>query len=154
MTIPMRQANSEDAEALTALVQAAYEPWIKVIGQKPGPMLADYAQLIADHWVGIRSDAAGLIEAMVLIEQADAMLLDNIAVRPDMQGQGRGKALVAWAEIIAKDAGFSCLRLYAHEKMAANVALYERLGFTITKRVTEKGLNRIYMEKWLGRRDL
>lgn len=151
MSHPLRKAQPADAAAVTALVQAAYAPWIEVIGTPPGPMLDDYAQLITQDWVGIRSDAQGLTEVLVLIEQAGAMLLDNIAVRPDLQGQGIGRRLIAHAETIARDAGFHRMRLYAHEKMTSNIALYHRCGYTITHRVTERGLNRVYMEKSLAR---
>nr|WP_255599387.1 GNAT family N-acetyltransferase [Hasllibacter sp. MH4015] len=143
----MRRAGPEDADAVAALVDAAYRPWIDVMGMTPGPMLDDYAARIAQDWVGLRDDAQGLAEVMVLIETDDALLLDNLAIRPDLQGQGRGKGLLDVAEAVARDRGFTRLRLYAHEKMAANIAFYSRHGFAITHRVTEHGLRRVYMEK-------
>ena len=84
---------------------------------------------------------------LVLIPQADAMLLDNIAVARSAQGRGHGKRLMAWAEDQARAAGLPRMRLYTHEKMAANIALYARAGYVEIARVTERGLNRVYMEK-------
>ncbi len=149
MTIPLRKARPEDATAIAALVDAAYAPWVEIIGQKPGPMLDDYAAVIADHWVSVREDEKGIFELQVVILQEDAVLIDNIAVRPDMQGKGIGRRAIEGIEIAARIDGYKLLRLYAHEKMTANIALYERLGFSITKRVRERGLNRVYMEKAL-----
>lgn len=149
MTFPGRKALPADAPAVTALVHAAYAPWVAVIGAIPGPMLCDYAQMIADHFVTVREDDAGLRQVSVLILQDDAVLIDNIAVRPDLQGKGLGPMMIEMAEINARMYGFPKTRLYVHEKMTRNIALYERLGYVITKRVTEHGLCRVYMEKAL-----
>lgn len=149
MTIPGRKARPEDAPAITALVHATYAPWVDVIGKTPGPMLTDYAQMIADHFVTVREDDAGLREVSVLIRQDDAVLIDNIAVRADLQGRGIGRMMIESAEINARMYGFPRTRLYVHEKMERNIAFYQRLGYVITKRVTEQGLNRVYMEKEL-----
>lgn len=153
MTIPTRKARPEDAAAITALVHAAYTPWIAVIGAVPGPMRDDYSKLIETEWVGVSEDAVGIFKVMVLIGQGDALLIDNMAVRPDLQGKGWGRRMLDDADLIAREAGFLRLRLYTHEKMASNIALYERHGYTITRRVTERGLNRVYMEKALDQRD-
>jgi ribosomal protein S18 acetylase RimI-like enzyme len=75
------------------------------------------------------------------------MLLDNIAVSPDGQGLGLGRALLAYAEQSARDGGFSAIRLYTHEKMTRNQAIYARAGYVETRRVEERGLRRVYMEK-------
>jgi hypothetical protein len=37
--------------------------------------------------------------------------------------------------------------------MTSNIALYQRTGYEITHRITERGLNRVYMEKRLPDRD-
>jgi GNAT superfamily N-acetyltransferase len=81
------------------------------------------------------------------------MLLDNVAVERAAQGRGHGRRLMAWAEDRAREQGLPKMRLYTHEKMASNIARYTRAGYRETERVTERGLNRVYMEKPLGRRD-
>ena len=50
---------------------------------------------------------------------------------------------------MASQRGFSVLRLYTHVLMTENIALYVRLGFVETARVTEKGFERVYTEKAL-----
>ena len=150
MTIPMRKARPKDADAITALVHAAYTPWVEIIGATPGPMLDDYGQRIAQDWVAVTEDHHGLRTVLILIDQGDALLIDNLAVRPDLQGKGQGRRLLEAAEVNGRMSGFKCTRLYAHEKMTANISLYERTGYAITHRVIEHGLNRIYMEKALA----
>jgi ribosomal protein S18 acetylase RimI-like enzyme len=83
------------------------------------------------------------------VPQPDHLLLDNIAVRPDQQGQGLGRRLIAFAEDEARRLAFAELRLYTHEKMVENIALYTRLGFAETGRGHQAGYDRVFMTKRL-----
>ena len=76
-----------------------------------------------------------------------ALLLDNVAVAPSAQGKGHGQALVAFAEAEAQRRRLREVRLYTNVLMAENLALYGRLGFRETGRVSEKGYERVYMAK-------
>jgi GNAT superfamily N-acetyltransferase len=144
----IRPARPEDRTAVEAIVDAAYTVYIDRIGKPPGPMLDDYAQLIADGMVSVLEDAGGTIAAIiVLVPQPDHLLLDNIAVRPDQQGQGLGRRLIAFAEDEARRLGFAELRLYTHERMIENIALYTRLGFAETGRGQQAGYDRVFMRK-------
>jgi len=125
----IRRAIPADREAVEAIVAAAYSLYIERIGKPPGPMLDDYASLIAEGAVSISEAADGEIAAIiVLLPKPDHLLLDNIAVRPDRQAQGLGRRLIEFAETEARRLGYSELRLYTHEKMTENIALYLRLG--------------------------
>ena len=75
------------------------------------------------------------------------MLLDNVAVHPDRQGEGLGRQLMEFAENEARKQGYSSLELYTHESMTENIGLYEYLGYTETDRRTESGYRRVYMRK-------
>lgn len=142
-----RLATLEDLPAIEAIVEAAYAGYIPRIGRKPGPMLDDYAALVADRHVHVL-DIDGVVQAiLVLIPQPDAMLLDNVAVAPARKGTGLGRVLLAFAEHMARQAGYRAIRLYTHEAMVENIALYTRLGFAETHRAEEKGLKRVYMRK-------
>ena len=50
----------------------------------------------------------------------------------------------------ARRRGHVGLRLYTNVLMTENFALYERLGFRETGRVSEQGFERLYMAKALG----
>ena len=86
---------------------------------------------------------------IVLLSQPDHLLLDNIAVKPDSQGTGLGRRLIAFAENEAHRLGFSEVRLYTHQTMIENIALYTRLGFVETGRGRENGYDRVFMTKRL-----
>ena len=147
----IRRAHPQDHAAVEAIVHAAYAIYIERIGKPPGPMLDDYARLIADGMVSVLEDEGRTIAAIiVLVPQPDHLLLDNIAVQPEHQGQGLGRQLVAFAEAEARRLGFAQLRLYTHEKMTENIALYKRLGFVETGRGHQAGYDRLFMTKRLS----
>jgi ribosomal protein S18 acetylase RimI-like enzyme len=149
MNPAIRLAVPADRSAVEQIVQEAYAPYVPRIGRKPAPMLDDYAGLIRDQRVHVLEDDPRAIGVLVLIPQGDAMLLDNIAVRPDAHGLGYGRRLLAFAERTAREAGYRQIRLYTNEMMTENIALYSRIGFTETHRAEEKGLRRVYMIKVL-----
>jgi GNAT superfamily N-acetyltransferase len=146
----IRLAVMDDRPAVEAIVQAAYAVYVPRIGREPGPMLDDYAALIRQERVHVLEEDGAIRGLVVLIPEEAAMLLDNVAVRPDAQGQGHGRTLIAFAERAARDAGYGTIRLYTHERMTENAAMYSRLGFVETHRAEEKGFRRIYMAKRLG----
>jgi ribosomal protein S18 acetylase RimI-like enzyme len=145
-----RPARSDEANALRQLVTDAYSRYIARMGKPPGPMLDDYARRIADGqaWV---LDVEGVIAGLIVLEKdGDTLLLDNVAVSPAAQGKGYGRTLIAFAEQEARRLGYAELRLYTNVLMTENIALYERLGFRQTGRISEKGFERVYMAKTLG----
>jgi ribosomal protein S18 acetylase RimI-like enzyme len=147
----IRPARPEDRGAVEAVVRDAYSVYLERIGKPPGPMLDDYAALIAQGAVSVAEDVNGKIAALVVvIAQPDHLLLDNVAVRRDCQGQGHGRRMIAFAENEAKRLGYAALRLYTHEKMTENIALYTRLGFVETGRGEQSGYDRVFMTKRLG----
>lgn len=146
----IRPAQPGDLAAVEAIVQAAYSPYIPLIGQRPGPMMDDYAALIAKGWVHVLVAEQEVAGILVLMPDDGAMLLDNVAVHPDRKGRGFGRALIAFAERFARERGFKAIRLYTNEAMAENIDLYRRLGFVETHRGEEKGFRRVYMTKLLA----
>ena len=86
---------------------------------------------------------------LVLIRQADGLLLDNVAVHPDHQGRGFGRRLIDFAEADARRQGYEALDLYTHELMTENIGMYRALGYAETGRRIEHGYPRVYMRKRL-----
>lgn len=146
----IRLACPQDLGAVEAIVEAAYSGYIPRIGQKPGPMLEDYSALIDERCVHVLVTGNEIAGILVLLPDDGAMLLDNVAIHPDRQGHGYGRALIAFAERIARERGFKAIRLYTNEAMTENIGLYERLGFVETHRGEEKGFRRVYMTKVLA----
>jgi ribosomal protein S18 acetylase RimI-like enzyme len=145
----IRAARSGEDAAVRDVVHAAYRHYIPRIGKPPGPMLDDYAGRIADAQTWVLEDDGRIVGVLVLEETPSGILLDNIAVLPALQGKGYGRALIEFAEAQARDRGFRDIHLYTHALMTENIALYRRIGFGETHRVSEKGYDRVYMTKRL-----
>jgi GNAT superfamily N-acetyltransferase len=60
---------------------------------------------------------------------APEAILEDVAVHPDAQGQGIGRALMAHAMELAQEAGCYKLALSSNQRREAAHAFYERLGF-------------------------
>lgn len=143
----LRPARPEDAPSVTALVRAAYARWVPRLGREPAPMTADDPGLIAAGAVSLLEEAGRLLGVLVLIPEADALLIENVAIAPDAQGRGLGGLLLAEAERVAREIGRRRVRLYTNAAMTENIGFYTRRGFVETRRATEHGLHRVYMEK-------
>ena len=52
----LRPATPDDVPAITALVRAAYEKWVPLIGREPMPMQADYDEAVHDHMIDLLFD--------------------------------------------------------------------------------------------------
>ena len=143
----IRPAVLADHAAVTSIVASAYARYVPRIGREPGPMLDDYDRLIRDGRVHVLERDGRVCGLVVLVPEPGVMLLHNVAVSPDLQGQGLGRTLLDFAERAARQAGLPSIRLYTHEMMSENIALYRRCGFVETHRAEEQGLRRVFMSK-------
>ncbi len=146
----IRGARAEDASRIGEIARAAYQRYLPRIGRAPAPMAADFAaQIAAGHVAVIEADGA-TAGYMVAWPEADAYLIDNIAVDPAWQGRGLGRRLIQHAELEARRHALDAVRLYTNAAMTENLALYARLGFVETHRAAEHGFNRVFMWRALA----
>jgi ribosomal protein S18 acetylase RimI-like enzyme len=144
------QAQIDDLAAIKLCAELAYAPYVGVIGQKPAPMVADFAKLILEKKVYIKKDGEqNLTGFIVFYPQGDAMHLENIAVMPFAHGKGIGRQLMNYCEERAIALGCHAIELYTNEKMSANLAIYPKLGYLETDRRIEDGFHRVYFRKQL-----
>lgn len=145
----LRRAVTGDGAGIAACVRAAYAIYLDRMATPPGPMLQDYGDVIAAHlvWVLSDQDRDRIAGVMVLMPRDDYLLLDNIALHPDYQGQGLGSRLLAHADREAARLGYGELRLYTHITMTENLALYQAKGWVVTGRGVEDGYERIFMSR-------
>lgn len=148
--LTLRTAVPADAAAIRALTRAAYAKWVPVIGREPKPMGADYEAAVRAHrfdllYVG--DELAALIET---IDEADQLLIENVAVSPGHQGRGLGRRLLAHAEGLALARGHARIRLYTNQRFEANIALYQRVGYRIDREEAVSAGVVIHMSKALG----
>jgi GNAT superfamily N-acetyltransferase len=154
----IRRAQPDDEAAIVAIVERAYGVYVERIGMRPGPMDADYTEKLRRALVHVAEDgeaavgddgAAPVVGLIVLVEIEGRLLIENVAVDPDRQGEGIGGRLLEFAEETARAAGIETLALYTHEKMSENLALYARLGYEEDERRRERGFSRVFMSKRL-----
>ncbi len=143
----IRPAIPPDADAIRAVVDAAYAVYLPQMDKPPGPMLDDYDARIAAGEAFVLDARADILGILILIDADGYLLLDNVATAPGTQGQGVGKQLVDFAECEARRRGYDEMRLYTHAVMADNVAFYEKLGWEETHRGEQAGYQRIFMRK-------
>jgi ribosomal protein S18 acetylase RimI-like enzyme len=148
--VEIRQATEDDLPAVVDLVERAYEPWIERIGRRPAPMDGDYAALIGAGEVHLLDDGGRTVGLVIVRDLGDHLVVDNVAVDPDHQGRGHGRALLAFAERRAAELGLTELRLYTNALMTENIALYRRLGWRDYDRHSERGFMRVYFRKRLA----
>ncbi|WP_229478716.1 GNAT family N-acetyltransferase [Mycolicibacterium mageritense] len=144
----IRQAVVDDAVPITRIVTDAYTPYVDRIGRSPAPMGVDYHALVTqtDH-VRVLADVDGVAGVIVLVPEADHLLIENVAVAPRAQGRGYGRSLLRYAEQQARLAGYGETRLYTNVAMVENLALYSRLGYVEVDRRHEDGFDRVYLAK-------
>ncbi|MFJ4346246.1 GNAT family N-acetyltransferase [Pseudomonas sp. NPDC089401] len=147
--LTFRRAEACDVDAITALIQAAYSPYIARIGKPPAPMLDDYRQVLDEAEVHVAVDGVEIVGVVVMVQQGEQMLLANVAVLPACKGQGIGKALMQLCESRSRQVGCRAVRLYTHERMTDNIEIYRGLGYVETHRAQEQGFARVFMSKTL-----
>ncbi len=141
----LRRATAADLPAIKAIIDAAYAKYLTRMDKRPAPMFRDYGPSVEDGttWVA----GSPVMAVLTLYPREDHLLVENIAIHPDGQGRGLGRALMGFAEQEAARRGFTRMALVTHEAMTENQAIYGRLGYTEVDRRAEDGYRRIYMEK-------
>jgi ribosomal protein S18 acetylase RimI-like enzyme len=135
-TVPqvrIKRAEAQDAELVRLVVREAYAQWVPVIGREPMPMQADYERAVREHEIDLLYTNGKLVALIEMIISSDHLFIENIAVLPRHQRQGLGRHLLSHAEEKARKAKLGELRLLTNEAFAANVRLYESVGFRIDR---------------------
>ena len=96
----------------------------------------------------VREDGR-VVGVLVMRPEPPALFVENVAVRPERQGRGLGRALMAFAEDHARAAGLAEVTLYTNQKMTENLRFYAALGYAETGRRSEDGFARVFFRKAL-----
>ena len=112
-------------------------------------MRDDYARVIAERQVYVAEVRGALAGVLVVAAVEEDFLLENVAVAPQYQGIGVGRALLELAESSARAQGHDAICLYTHERMTENQSLYAKIGYVEYERHTEDGFARVFMRKRL-----
>lgn len=123
----VRRAGPEDLAALWALEQACYEPERRQSRQSIAHSLASPHQSV---W--LLDDDAGLAAALVLWHHAHTVRVYAVHVRPDRQGHGLGRRLLAHTEALARAAGARRIVLEADAQRSGLLSWYRHAGYRRT----------------------
>ncbi len=145
MTI--RPANAEEAKRVKAIAEAAYQPYVAVIGRPPAPMVADFQAAAQAGDLHVLEDGGTIVAYIHLYPKGQALHIENLAVAPEARRRGYANRLLAFAEAEARRLGLGTLDLYTNEAMESAKALYLASGFQEIDRRLEAGFRRVYLQK-------
>ncbi len=146
----LRLGVMSDEDAIRALTREAYAKWVPVIGREPKPMTADYAKALRENRFDLLFVDGQLAALVETIAEDDCLLIENLAVGPAWQGRGLGRRLMAQADRVAAELGFSKTRLYTNATFIENIQYYERLGYQIDREDAFPGGFVTHMSKPVG----
>ena len=149
--LPIRRAGHADVAIVRALSRQAYAKWVPLIGREPKPMVADYNQAVLDHIIDLWEEEGQVLALIEMIPMNDHLLIENLAVRPDKQGQGLGDRLLRHAERLALSLRLNELRLYTNAAFTSNLMFYSRRNYHEFRRETVvPGSVAVHMRKILA----
>ena len=143
----IRRAGEADAAAVRELTRSAYAKWVPLIGREPMPMTADYERAVREHMVDLLFVDARLVALIETVNEADHLLIANVAVAPPFQGHGYGRLLLDRAERLAASLRLPELKLYTNKRCVTNIDLYRRLGYAIDREEPFMGGFMVHMSK-------
>lgn len=143
----IRPAQPHDVVAVGALIDAAYEHYIPILGRKPRPMLDDHHARIARGETFLLEDGEELLGLISIAPDESALHIFNLAVVPKAQGLGLLHDLLGFAATRARELRLPRLTLFTNVLMTHNRAIYAHLGFVETKISDGGGYQIVAMER-------
>lgn len=131
MTQTIRKATAQDANQIRHVIRCAYAPWAARLTDLPDVSEGVIEEIDAGqmHVLELDGQLAGILNTA---RHQDALHVMNVAVDPQHNGKGIGKALLRHAETLARGIGVNRLALATHKDMGDNVSMYEHLGWHVT----------------------
>lgn len=132
----VRRAVASDAPGLRLLLNTAYRP-LAAAGMNFTAATQDDAltrEHIQAREVYVMERAGEPIGTITLRDRSDEhglrhIYINGLAVRPDLQRQGLGRELLAFAEKVASERGITLLRLDTAKPAGHLIRLYRRAGY-------------------------
>jgi ribosomal protein S18 acetylase RimI-like enzyme len=136
-----------DLPAIVAIAEAAYTPYIARIGKRPAPMDADFTGAMERGELFVLAAGEDLAGYIVTFPKDGAQFVENVAVAPQLQGQGLGRRLLDFAEAEALRNSLVRMFLYTNVHMTENLEYYPSLGYKEYKRAVEDGFEGCFSKK-------
>ena len=150
--VVLSRISPADAGEVLTVQRAAFASEALIYGSADMPPLTQTLDEMraeledADGWVA--RVGPRLVGAIRVRQTDDLLLIGRIAIAPDMQGFGIGRALLEAAE---RDSRAPEAELFTGSLSEANVRLYESCGYRVTERVDQgDGTEQLFMRKTLA----
>lgn len=149
-TVAVGDAASADAEAILALQKLAYQSEAKLYNDwSLAPLTESIESLLEQFTNSIFLKATlgdRLVGSVRAKQNGDTCLISRLFVHPELQGQGIGSQLLLSIEARFKDV--SKFGLFTGSKSEANIRLYQRHGYSITRtQALSPTLSLVFLEK-------
>lgn len=151
----LRRATNTDAEAIAALVRAAFE---EHQGRTDPPMSAhsesaeNVREKMQTQEILLACDGEMVVGCVTLKPEPGRLRLFRLAVLPSHRRLGIGRALTDAVETRARELGLPHVRLACRLSLTGNRAWYARLGFVPVEYAAHAGYDAptyVWMEKKL-----
>ena len=159
-------ANADDAAAIAAVRAAAADRLTRDFGDGHWSAHTNESAVLRDVKVStvlvareggsiagtltLQKKKPWSIDAALFTPCARPLYLVNMAVVPERQRSGIGRALLADAAAVARTLGAGALRLDAYAGPAGSGAFYRRCGYTDAGRAVYRGIALLYFELMTG----
>ena len=142
----VRKAISQDSAGLQECMEKAYSIYLSRMDGKPlPPLTVDYADEIEHYPTWVIESEGRIAGGLVMVFKEKYASIANVAVHPDFQKRGFGKALLDFAQGMGNDRGYNEIHLATHVLLTENVSLYRHLGWV----EYDRDDMRVYMKKRL-----
>ncbi len=133
--VDLVEVGPEAAAEMLAIIQASFGARPPL--NPPAPALAETLDSVTaalDAHGGVLARLDGAAVGSLLLEPHDDALgaqlgMRRVAVHPQAQGHGVAKAMVGYAEHVARARGWSAVRLSARAELPATLLFWEHLGY-------------------------
>ncbi len=131
--VTLRKVENLDPEVYCDLYRESEEAWSHRLDWSALELIDHFNRPDVHLWYACADgEPVGLVELETTPEGAEIAYL---GVVPSARGRGVGRSLLAEAAAFAFDGGAPELKVRAHDHEKAAMALYERLGFTLSDAV-------------------
>jgi GNAT superfamily N-acetyltransferase len=165
MRLAIRQATAADVADLLLLQRLVSEDITRKFGKGPwtpyGTERGVLRRIIDSHvligrrgkrlvaTLALQKKKPWAIDVSYFSRVASCQYLLNMAVVPDLQGQGLGRRMLVAADRVARERGAQVIRLDAFDSPAGAGDFYARCGYRETGRAVFRGTPLVYFERLL-----
>ena len=149
--IALARIRPEDAGEVLTVQRAAFVSEALIYGSVDMPPLTQTLEQVqaelVDNVGWVARVNGRLVGALRAVLDGELLLIGRIAIAPDMQGEGIGRALL---QAVEDASGAREAELFTGSLSEANIRLYEACGYVQTQRVPQDdGTEQVFLRKQL-----